>query len=100
MSTRPDSSLQQELHKAAGWGIAVGTLLAILGIVAIAVPLATAIAIGMLFGWLFILGGIIQISYAFLTRCCGAFLWKSLLGLLYLLGGFQCCLLPASQLLR
>ena len=87
MSTKPDSSLQQELHKAAGWGIAVGTLLAILGIVAIAVPLATAIAIGLLFGWLFILGGIIQISYAFLTRSSGAFLWKLLLGVLYLLGG-------------
>ena len=94
MPTKPDSSLQQELHKAAGWGIAVGTLLAILGIVAIAVPLATAIAIGLLFGWLFILGGIIQMGYAFLTRSSGAFIWKLLLGVLYLLGGISVLFAP------
>ena len=89
MSNKPASSLLQELHKAAGWGIAVGTLLAILGIVAIAVPLATAIAIGLLFGWLFILGGIIQMSYAFLTRSSGAFIWNLLLGVHNLLGGIS-----------
>ena len=94
MSTKPDSSLQQELHKAAGWGIAVGILLAILGIVAIAVPLATAIAIGLLFGWLFILGGVIQMSYAFLTRSSGAFIWKFVLGVFYLLGGISVLFAP------
>ena len=94
MSTQPDSSFQQELHKAAGWGIAVGTLLAILGIVAIAVPLTTAIAIGLLFGWLFILGGIIQMSYAFLTRASGAFMWKFVLGMFYLLGGISVLFAP------
>ena len=98
MSTKPDSSLQQELHKAAGWGIAVGTLLAILGIVAIAVPLATAIAIGLLFGWLFILGGIIQMSYAFLTRSSGRLYGSCCWACFICWVGFQCCLLPASPL--
>ena len=64
------------------------------GLVAIAVPLTTAIAIGLLFGWLFILGGIIQMSYAFLTRASGAFIWKFVLGVFYLLGGISVLFAP------
>lgn len=81
------SSFQDEIHRAAGWGMFFGFVLAVLGIVAIAAPFATAITVGVLFGWLFILGGIAQLSYAFLSRPAGAFLWKLLLGIAYLLAG-------------
>jgi len=89
-----DPSTRQEIRQGAGWGIAVGVLLIILGIVAIALLFATAISLGLLLGWLFILGGIAQIVYAFVSRRAGSFIWKLLLGVFYLLGGILVLLSP------
>lgn len=94
MSTDLDPSLREEIHKGTGWGIAVGIWLVILGMIAIAVPLAMAIAIGLLLGWLFLLGGIAQIAYAFFTQRAGAFFSKLLLGLFYLIGGVSVLFAP------
>jgi uncharacterized membrane protein HdeD (DUF308 family) len=94
MYTDLDPTSRQEIRQGAGWGIAVGVLLIILGIVAIALPFATAIALSLLFGWLFILGGIAQIVYAFVSRRAGSFIWKLLLGLFYLIGGIFVLLSP------
>lgn len=87
MYTNLEPITRAEIRKGAGWGIAVGILLIVLGIVAIALPFATAIALGLLFGWLFILGAIAQIVYAFVSRRSGSFIWKLLLGVFYLIGG-------------
>jgi uncharacterized membrane protein HdeD (DUF308 family) len=89
-----DPNTRQEIRQGAGWGIAVGVLLIILGIVAIALPFATAISLGLLLGWLFILGGIAQIVYAFVSRRAGSFIWKVLLGVFYLVGGIFALLSP------
>lgn len=94
MSTELELATRQDIRQAAGWGIAVGVLLIILGIVAIALPFATVIALSLLFGWLFMLGGIAQLVYAFVTRQAGSFIWKLLLGLFYLLGGILVLLSP------
>ena len=89
-----DSTTRQQIRQGTGWGIALGILLIVLGIAAIALPFATAIALSLLFGWLFILGGIAQLIYAFVTRRPGSFIWKLLLGLFYLLGGIFVLLSP------
>lgn len=44
MYTELEPITRQEIRKGAGWGITVGILLIILGIVAITLPFATAIA--------------------------------------------------------
>jgi uncharacterized membrane protein HdeD (DUF308 family) len=87
MYTELDPTTRQQIRQGAGWGIAVGILLIVLGIVAIALPFATAIALSILFGWLFILGGVGQIIYAFLSQPAGSFIWKLLLGIFYLIAG-------------
>ncbi|WP_019504128.1 HdeD family acid-resistance protein [Pleurocapsa sp. PCC 7319] len=87
ISTHPDLKTRKEIRQKAGWGIALGIVLIILGSLAIALPLATAITFSLLFGWLFIFGAIDQIIYAFLTRSLGSFIWKLLLGVLYLISG-------------
>ncbi len=87
MYTNLDLTTRAQIRQGTSWGIAVGILLIILGIVGIALPFATAIALSLLFGWLFILGGVAQLVYAVLSRRAGAFIWKLLLGLFYLLGG-------------
>jgi uncharacterized membrane protein HdeD (DUF308 family) len=94
MSTELELATLREIRQAAGWGTALGVVLMVLGIVAIALPFATAIALSLLFGWLFILGGIAQLVYAFVTRRAGSFIWKLLLGLFYLLGGIFVLLSP------
>lgn len=99
MYTNLDLNLRQEIRQGAGWGIALGVVLIISGILAIALPLATAIALSLLFGWLFILGGITQIVYAIVSRRAGAFIWKLLLGVFYLLGGIFVLLSPGITVL-
>jgi uncharacterized membrane protein HdeD (DUF308 family) len=89
-----EPTTRQDIRQAAGWGIAVGVLLIVLGIVAIALPFATAIALGLLFGWLFILGGIVQLIYVVISRRAGSFIWKLLLGVFYLVGGIFVLLAP------
>lgn len=70
-----------------GIGIAIGVLMVILGIVAIARPVYATIASTLVFGWLFIVAGIAQIVYAFRSRGAGQIIWKLLLGVLYLGAG-------------
>ncbi len=59
----------------------------ILGLVAIARPFYATIASTLVFGWVFIFAGITQIVYAFGSRRAGQFVWKLLLGVLYLGAG-------------
>lgn len=59
----------------------------ILGLVAIARPLYATIASTLVFGWLFIVAGIIQIIYAFRSQGIGQLIWKLLLGIIYLVAG-------------
>jgi uncharacterized membrane protein HdeD (DUF308 family) len=53
-----DPATRKKLRKSAGWGIALGIFLAILGAIAIIVPLVATVAMSLLLGWLFIIGGI------------------------------------------
>ena len=64
-----------------------GILLMIVGLVAIGVPLATALAIGLLLGWIFIAGGIVQGIYAFQARKEPGLFLKVLTAILYLAAG-------------
>ncbi len=70
-----------------GTGIAIGILLVVLGLIAIARPVYATIASTLVFGWLFIFAGIAQIVYAFSSRGAGQVIWKLLLGVLYLGAG-------------
>ncbi|MGB8093718.1 MAG: DUF308 domain-containing protein, partial [Pseudolabrys sp.] len=47
------------------WFVILGVLFIILGIAAISFPLLTTIAAKIFLGWLFLIGGIVQIVHAF-----------------------------------
>lgn len=70
-----------------GTAIAIGVVLVILGLIAIARPVYATIASTLVFGWLFVFAGIAQIVYAFGSRLSGQLVWKLLLGILYLVAG-------------
>ena len=46
------------------WFMILGVVSIVLGIVAIAFPFATTIAAKMVFGWVFLIGGIVQVIHA------------------------------------
>jgi uncharacterized membrane protein HdeD (DUF308 family) len=50
------------------WFMILGVVLILLGIAAIAFPLATTITAKMVFGWVFLIGGVAQIIHAFSTQ--------------------------------
>lgn len=69
------------------WLTTIAILMIILGMIAVIFPFVATITSTLVFGWIFIFAGIAQIVYAFQSREAGQIAWKSILGLLYLLGG-------------
>ncbi len=77
------------LRQNRGWFIALGIIMILLGLLAIALPFATTLAVAILLGWIFIIAGIIQIVHAFKSRGVGVFLLELLLGILYIVVGIM-----------
>ena len=73
--------------KGSAIGVAIGVVLVVLGIIAIARPAFATVASTLVFGWLFIIAGVAQALYAFLGGSIGQFVWKLLLGILYVVAG-------------
>jgi uncharacterized membrane protein HdeD (DUF308 family) len=84
-----ETETRRTLEHSVGWAIGLGIFLIILGIIAIAIPFYAAIAVGLFFGWLFIVGGISQAIYAFGHNRRGlSLVFHFLLGLLAIVAGF------------
>jgi uncharacterized membrane protein HdeD (DUF308 family) len=81
------------------WFIALGILLIVLGILAIAFPLISTITAKIFLGWLFLIGGISQIIHAFSTKTWSQFLLNILIGLLYLLAGGWLAFFPLTGII-
>ncbi len=79
-----------------GWFMGLGIALIFLGILAIALPFATAFAVEILIGWLFAIGGVILGIHAFRSRRWGRFFFEFLTGLLYLGFGFLLLTYPMT----
>lgn len=79
---------RSELRNNLGWAIALGILMTILGVIAIAAPVFTSFAAEIVLGWLFIAGSVVQVFYAFRSDRSDWPLWiKLLLSVLYLAVG-------------
>ncbi len=90
MTARDLSGLQTEVLRAhAGWAMAFGALLMLLGILAIASPLVTGVAVAILVGTVLLAEGVSKIVYAFKAPSWGTGLWGLLGGAL----AFVCGLL-------
>jgi uncharacterized membrane protein HdeD (DUF308 family) len=70
-------------------GISIGwsVVMILLGILAIVLPLATGTAISVLVAWIIVLSGIVCVASAFAGRNVRAFIWRMLIGLVYIAGG-------------
>lgn len=77
----------------------LGILLIILGVVAIAFPFLTTIAAKTILGWLFLIGGIVQIGHAFSTQQWNQFFLNLLIGALYVIAGGWLAFFPLAGIL-
>jgi len=83
--TDPEISDQVQVKPA--WGIGIGILMIVFGVIAIARPFFASIASALVFGWIFIIAGIAQLAYAFQSRKDGHIAWKLIISVLYVLAG-------------
>ncbi|WP_299472227.1 HdeD family acid-resistance protein [uncultured Roseibium sp.] len=70
-----------------GWFLALGVALVIGGIILIAAPLATSIAVTILIAAVLFIGGLVQIYNAFKTKGTSSFLWNLITGIVAVIGG-------------
>lgn len=67
-----------------GWSISLGILLIVLGLLAVATPLAAGVAASLVFGWVILFASATHFTYAWLERGAGAVLWQILIAVIYL----------------
>ena len=77
----------EELRRSWAWFLLLGILLIILGVVAIGVAAATTVVSVLMFGWLILIGGVLQAGHAFWRRAWSGFFLDLLTGLLYVVVG-------------
>ncbi|MFC1576481.1 HdeD family acid-resistance protein [Candidatus Omnitrophota bacterium] len=81
------------------WFIGAGIILILIGGVAIALPLVTALAIEVLFGWIFIISGIVTSVQSFRAFTSGKCLLRLFIGILYLAIGVMFLVYPMQGVL-
>ena len=86
------------VKKSVGWSIGLSVLMIVAGILAIASPLASGIAINVLVAWLLVFSGCVHLVFSWYTRSAGGFLWELLIGILYIGIGVYLVMHPVAGL--
>ena len=90
------STLSDDVSKRATWGVIMGIVTAVIGILMIAYPMAVATVTSVFIGWTLLFVGIAQIVFAFQSRSVGNFFLKILIGLLYAITGIALAFFPIA----
>lgn len=86
------------LKETTGLSIGWGVVTIVLGFVALLLPLATGIAVSAFVGWIIVIGGIAYSASAFAVSGAGAFIWRLLIGIVYVAGGGYLAFHPSLAL--
>lgn len=81
------------------WFIIFGIVLIILGVIAIAFPFVTTIAAKIFLGWLFLIGGVVQIIHAFSAKGWSEVFFDLLMALLFIVGGAWLAFFPLTGII-
>ena len=92
-------SLGESLRRDSKSSIAWAVVLILFGILAIALPYATSFGIVRVLAWLIIFDGVTQVVQAFRAQGGGRAIWKFLVALLYIAGGFYLLVHPTLGLI-
>ena len=88
-----------ELRRYWGWYLALGIVLIVLGTIAIGSTFVMTIASVFFFGWLLIIGGIMEVIHAFWHKRWAGFFLDLLTGILYVVAGWMMVTNPAESAL-
>ena len=78
-----DLEISAQLQVNPAWGIGIGILMIVLGVIAIAKPFFALFVSALLFSFIFIIASIVQSVSARLKRRDGHIAWKLIIGVLY-----------------
>jgi len=81
------SSIVDVLKETTGMSIGWAIVMLILGVFAIVMPFSTGIAVSVLVGWIIVFSGFAYVAYAFAAQGAGTFIWRLLVGIVYVCGG-------------
>ena len=73
--------------QATGMSIGWAIVMIVLGFLAVLMPFATGIGVSIFVGWIMVFSGFAYLAYAFAAQRAGAFLWRMLVGIVYICGG-------------
>jgi uncharacterized membrane protein HdeD (DUF308 family) len=100
VATANDFNAHDRRFKAAsparGWQVTWGVLLIISGILAMLMPGIAAYATALVFAWVLVIGGALELAYAIQTREHKGFGWKLASGILTLALGLAILVLPLA----
>lgn len=88
-----------ETTKSKFWFYLLGVVLILLGFAAIGSPFVTTIAAKVFFGWLVLIGGVLQVAHAFGTREWSEFLLDLLGGAVFVIVGAWLAFFPLTGIL-
>lgn len=94
----PIEHLRDSLKRFNGLFIGSSILMVVVGILAIALPLAAGIGVSVFVSWLIFLTGLAHLVYAFAAKGVGGFAWRLLLGVSYIAGGLYLAFHPDLSL--
>lgn len=86
--------LKEATGASTGWAI----VMIVLGFLAIILPFATGIGVSILVSWIIVLSGFAHLAYAFAARGAGTFIWRTLIGIVYIVVGFYLAFHPGLAL--
>jgi uncharacterized membrane protein HdeD (DUF308 family) len=86
------------VKESVGWSIVLSILMIMAGTLAIAIPLAAAIAMNILVGWLLVFSGGVRLVFAWHLRHNRGLIWELILGILYAAIGTDVLLNPVLGL--
>jgi len=86
------------LKEATGMSIGMASVMIVLGFLAVFLPFTTGIGISILVGWIVVFSGFAYMAYAFGAQGAGAFIWRMLIGIFYVIGGLYLAFHPGLAL--
>src|SRR5262245_42430562 len=92
------STLMEDVHRSATWGVVLSGLMIVAGMLAIALPMVAGIALTVVVGWLLIFSGMLHLAFAWRGGRAAAVIWEILLGIAYGAIGFYVLANPVAGL--
>jgi uncharacterized membrane protein HdeD (DUF308 family) len=83
----PQNTPSEMVRHASTTSILWGSLLILLGLVAVGSPFLAAVAVNVVVAWLIVLAGVAHLMLAFRVHGAGSMIWKLLVGIAYLCFG-------------